>query len=177
MILRHQFSQAFKQEQTGKLDNAIAQDNEAVISLIYSDLEFLVPLLRKFPKCYWVWDYRLWLLEESTRLLPAINARKFWQQELVLVGKMLSLDSRNFLGWGYRRTVIAALDSTALQPEGSARSMIEQEFDYTTKMIKSNLSNFSAWHNRSKLIPRLLNEQGADNARRRKFLDEGETPR
>ena len=87
---------------------------------------------------------------------------------------MLSLDSRNFHGWGYRRTVVSALESNALKAEDSPTSMIETEFDYTTKMINSNLSNFSAWHNRSKLIPRLLDERGADHQARRKFLDGGE---
>lgn len=91
----------------------------------------------------------------------------------MLAGKMLSLDSRNFLGWGYRRTIITALESNELSSDDSTSSMVEQEFEYTTKMINSNLSNFSAWHNRSKIIPKLLNERQADHKIRRKFLDEG----
>ena len=87
---------------------------------------------------------------------------------------MLSFDSRNFHGWGYRRTVVSALESNALHTEDPSTSMTETEFEYTTKMINSNLSNFSAWHNRSKLIPRLLDERGADHQARRKFLDGGE---
>ena len=149
------------------------QDHDAIVNLISDDLAFLLPLLRKFPKCYWIWNYRLWLLEESTHLLPTAEARKFWQQELTLAGKMLSLDSRNFHGWGYRRTVVQALESTELSTQEPINSMAEQEFEYTTQMINSNLSNFSAWHTRSKLIPRLLNERGADNEARRRFLDEG----
>ena len=86
---------------------------------------------------------------------------------------MLSLDSRNFHGWGYRRTVVHALESPELQTDGSASTLTEQEFYYTTKMINTNLSNFSAWHTRSKLIPRLLTEKQADKVARRKFLDEG----
>ncbi len=144
-----------------------------VKGLITDDLTFLLPLLRKFPKCYWIWNYRLWLLEQSSRLLPSTEAHELWGQELMLVGKMLSLDSRNFMGWGYRRTVIAALESPNLSPKEPAPSMTEQEFEYTTKMIKSNLSNFSAWHNRSKLIPRLLAERQASHEARRQFLDEG----
>ena len=93
---------------------------------------------------------------------------------------MLSLDSRNFHGWGYRRTVIAALEnndhthgtSHATSAVGR-RSLVEEEFKYTTKMIETDLSNFSAWHNRSKLIPRLLDELGADVKTRRIFLDDG----
>ena len=157
----------------GSSERSKEQDHDAIVNLISDDLAFLLPLLRKFPKCYWIWNYRLWLLEESTRLLPTAEAHKFWRQELALAGKMLSLDSRNFHGWGYRRTVVQALESTELSSQEPINSMAEQEFGYTTQMINSNLSNFSAWHTRSKLIPRLLNERGADNEARRRFLDEG----
>ena len=170
LVLRHHF-----EHDNPRDSNAGAHpDHEAVINLISDELAFLMPLLRKFPKCYWIWNYRLWLLEDSTRLLPVPEARRLWQQELALAGKMLSLDSRNFHGWGYRRTVVLFLESIALQAEGSTSGMTEKEFEYTTKMINSNLSNFSAWHNRSKLIPRLLNERGADHQTRCKFLNDGE---
>lgn len=168
LILRHQF------EQVTSPSPHDARSPDALVNLISDDLAFLIPLLRKFPKCYWIWNYRLWLLQESTRLLPTPETRRFWQQELALAGKMLSLDSRNFHGWGYRRTVVSALESIALESKGSTTSMVASEFEYTTKMINSNLSNFSAWHNRSKLIPRLLNEREADHQARCKFLDEGE---
>ncbi len=81
------------------------------------------------------------------------------------MGKMLALDSRNFHGWGYRRTVVEAIERLG------DISMAEKEFEYTTKMIKTNLSNFSAWHYRSQLIPRLLNERNARREARAKFLD------
>ena len=57
-------------------------------------------------------------------------------------------------------------------PKGSSSSLTESEFQYTTRMIQTNLSNFSAWHHRSRLIPRLLDERGADSSERRKILEE-----
>ena len=140
---------------------------------ITDDLAFLLPLLRKFPKCYWIWNYRLWLLAEATRLLPSPIVYQLWQKELGLVGKMLTLDSRNFHGWGYRRQVVSALEQLSMAMGSTTTSMTEDEFAYTTKMIESNLSNFSAWHRRSKLIPSLLSERNANHAERRKFLDGG----
>lgn len=145
------------------------QAADQIAAMIKNELQFLFPLLRKFPKCYWIWNHRRWILEEARRLLPAPVARQFWQEELALVGKMLSMDSRNFHGWGYRREVIAVLES--FPPE--KKSMVQEEFDYTTKMIKTNLSNFSAWHNRTKLIQRLLNEKSASDEERKKMLDDG----
>ena len=142
-------------------------------NIISDELSFLLPLMRKYPKCYWIWNYRLWLLEQSTHCLPVVTGRQLWQRELALASKMLSLDSRNFHGWGYRRTVVNALESPELQTDGSENTLTEQEFNYTTKMINTNLSNFSAWHTRSKLIPKLLTERQADRVARRKFLDEG----
>lgn len=95
------------------------------------------------------------------------------------MSKMLARDERNFHGWGYRRIVVAQLESLPLPTELSdgdsetgKTSMVEEEFSYTTKMIRTKLSNFSAWHNRSKLIPRLLDERGADSAARRKMLSD-----
>ena len=105
--------------------------------------------------------------------LPRPEARKLWQQELALVGKMLSLDSRNFHGWGYRREVVAALESLADDGEDE-HTMTSTELDYTTKMIGTNLSNFSAWHNRSQLILKLLHARSASDTERKKTLDDGE---
>ncbi|KAL8880275.1 MAG: hypothetical protein Q9198_002287, partial [Flavoplaca austrocitrina] len=103
---------------------------------ITEDLGFLLPLLRKFPKCYWIWNYRLWLLAEATRLLPSSVVYQLWQKELSLVGKMLTLDSRNFHGWGYRRQVVSALEELAVAMGSMSTSMTEDEFAYTTKMIE-----------------------------------------
>ena len=169
LILRHQFGIANSRD----LHDQELPNYDTLANLISADLAFLIPLLRKFPKCYWIWSYRLWLLQEATRLLPAPEARTFWQQELALTGKMLNLDSRNFHGWGYRRTVIRALESDAFQSNGSSTNMTKPEFEYTTKMISSNLSNFSAWHSRSKLINKLLDETQADHETRLRFLDDG----
>ena len=146
-------------------ENRISQ----VLDIIQLDLQFLFPLLVKFPKCYWIWNHRLWLLEQATARLPAQQARKLWEEELGLVGKMLGRDSRNFHGWGYRRTVVRHLESSALR----GRSMARSEFDYTKKMIGANLSNFSAWHNRTKLILRILDEENASDEERRNMLDQG----
>ena len=149
------------------------ENNDYIETLLSDDLSFLLPLLRQYPKCYWIWNYRSWLLGESTRLLTTSASRKLWHQELGLDSKMLSLDSRNFHGWGYRRSIVKALESQELQSETKSETMTESEFQYTTKMIESNLSNFSAWHHRSKLIPRLLDERQADNEARLKMLDSG----
>ncbi|KAF8856427.1 geranylgeranyl transferas-like protein type II alpha subunit [Acephala macrosclerotiorum] len=144
--------------------------NGTTLEIIKADLDFLFPLMLKYPKCYWLWNYRVWLLEEGNKRLEADVARELWMRELGLVGKMLVKDSRNFHGWGYRRKVVSELESLKL----NGKSMVESEFEYTTKMIHGDkgLSNFSAWHRRSKLIPRLLDERNADAATRRKFLDD-----
>lgn len=167
LIIQRLLSEPATQEESGNLPHKMTA------SRITDDLAFLLPLLRKFPKCYWIWNYRLWLLGEATSRLPTHEAPAFWQQELMLASKMLSLDSRNFQGWGYRRTVVAALESMTASSDDAPSSIIQNEFDYTTKMINANLSNFSAWHNRSKLIPKLLNERQAEHKTRCKFLEEG----
>ncbi|KAF7527720.1 hypothetical protein PCG10_002188 [Penicillium crustosum] len=161
-VLQYQFSQA------GDSDDETAA--HSISELIINDLHFLIPLLRSFPKCYWIWNYRLWLLDGARRLLPLPEARQIWQQELALVGKMLTLDSRNFHGWGYRRFVVETLKELGTAEE--ATSMTQKEFEYAKKMIGANLSNFSAWHYRTKLIQSLLDEQSASDDDRKRMLDD-----
>lgn len=85
---------------------------------------------------------------------------------------MLSLDSRNFHGWGYRRFVVETLET--LPSEGTTRkTMAPEEFEYAKKMIGTNLSNFSAWHYRTKLIQRLLDENSANDEERKRMLNDG----
>ncbi|KAK7398110.1 Rab geranylgeranyltransferase [Neonectria punicea] len=154
-----------------ELESAPAADDasrqEQDINTIRTELAFTIPLLMEFPKCYWIWNYRLWTLQQATERFDVAVARHIWEEELGLVSKMLTRDRRNFHAWGYRRHVVTQLESPVLD----GRSMVEPEFEYTTKMIHVDLSNFSAWHNRSQLIPRLLDERKADDAFRKAFLD------
>ncbi|KUI73637.1 Geranylgeranyl transferase type-2 subunit alpha [Cytospora mali] len=147
-------------------EKAKAQKND--LDVLKSELGFTVPLLMEFPKCYWIWKYRSWLLQQAIERLDPAIARRIWEEELGLDTKMLTKDRRNFHAWGYRRNVVKHLESVAL----NGKSMVEAEFEFTTKMIRVDLSNFSAWHNRSKLIPRLLDERGADEIARKKFFDQ-----
>lgn len=142
---------------------------EGDLDVLKTELGFTIPLLMKFPKCYWIWNYRLWTLNQAIERLPRPMATKVWEEELGLVGKMLNKDQRNFHAWGYRRYVVERLESKQL----ANKSLVEPEFEYTTRMINQNLSNFSAWHHRSQLIPRVLQERQADDDSRRKFLEAG----
>lgn len=144
---------------------------------ITNELDFLIPLLARYPKCYWIWNHRIWILQHATDVLAATAALRLWEEELRLVGKMLNRDSRNFHAWDYRRMVVQEVGlrkaATEIQRdgEGKTESLAEVEYAYSTKMIMANLSNFSAWHYRSKLLPRLLDERQASSADRRKILD------
>lgn len=145
---------------------AATTDPEKVLR---SEFQFTFPLIRANPKSYWIWNYRLWLLQQAIRLLPVPVARRIWEEELGLVGMMLNKDQRNFHAWGYRRHLVSNLESPAL----AGTSMVEAEFAYTQQKITSGLSNFSAWHYRGRLIPQLLAERGAGDADRQSFLDQG----
>ena len=158
-----------KSDDTADDETAAAAAETQDLSTIKSELAFTIPLLLESPKCYWIWSYRLWILQQAIARLRVPLARQVWQEELKLASKMLGKDRRNFHAWGYRRHVVGQLESAAL----GGSSMVEAEFAYTYDMIKTDLSNFSAWHSRSKLIPRLLDERGADDAARRTFLDKG----
>lgn len=123
--------------------------------LLVGDLVFLGRLLKRFPKTYWLWNHRIWCLEQD----PSAD----WGQELALVNYMLEKDARNFQCWHYRRYVVK------MQERASGEPATASEFKYTTAKINANFSNYSAWHNRSKLVPLYTAE--FDNTQRRKFLD------
>ncbi|KND93006.1 Geranylgeranyl transferase type-2 subunit alpha [Tolypocladium ophioglossoides CBS 100239] len=144
------------------------EGHESDVEVLKAELAFTIPLLMGFPKCYWIWDSRQWILSQAILRLTVPAARDIWETELGLTSMMLNKDQRNFHAWGYRRIVVAKLES----PELRGKSMAEDEFAYTTKMIRRDLSNFSAWHNRSQIIPRLLQERGADPKMRAAFLVE-----
>ncbi|RDA86625.1 hypothetical protein CP532_1055 [Ophiocordyceps camponoti-leonardi (nom. inval.)] len=144
---------------------SVAHDNTE--RTLHSELDFSQTLFKDHPKCYWIWKYRLWILNQTITNLPIAVARAIWDKELLLISKLLFRDSRNFHAWAFRRHVVARLESTDLQ--GS--SMIEPEFDFTTRMIRRDLSNFSAWHHRTQLIPRLLLERNLGDEGRREFLE------
>ncbi|KAG5940457.1 hypothetical protein E4U59_002442 [Claviceps monticola] len=150
--------------QTTATGNSTRGDEE----IIRSELKFTIPLLMEFPKCYWLWKYRSWILMQAVERLSAVVSRTVWEEELGLVGMMLHRDRRNFHAWDYRRHVVAQLEASKL----GGTSMTEAEFAFTTDMIKWDLSNFSAWHTRSQLIPRLLDERDADAGARKAFLEQ-----
>ncbi|KAI0466063.1 hypothetical protein F4859DRAFT_336158 [Xylaria cf. heliscus] len=157
-------------EEAGEAGEADGADGPSIVKadtgVLQSELAFTIPLLLEFPKCYWIWKYRKWTLEQAILRLPRPLASTVWEAELALASKMLVKDRRNFHAWGYRRYLVSRLESTSLL----GRSLVEDEFAYTN-IIKENLSNFSAWHNRSRLMLRLLDERRADDKARAAFLD------
>lgn len=139
----------FKQ---GLLDTKITLEN---------DLKLVMSQLKLYPKCYWIWNHRIWCLFK----LQEINQAN-WEFELMIVSKLLELDSRNFHGWHYRRFIVENIETNSKKLSGNSnesdKGLLElfeiniKEFKYTTTKINKNISNFSAWHNRSKLIPKIF---------------------
>ena len=87
-------------------------------------------------------NFRCWCLE---KMMSPDLAR-----EIALTEKFLTLDSRNFHCWDYRRAIVE-----------KARQQPREELQFSRKMINSNFSNYSAWHMRSKLLP--LAHPGTDS--------------
>lgn len=122
-----------------------------------NELLYVMLLLKRYPKCYWIWTHRRWCLFELLAL-----GRVSWEFEFKAVLKLLEMDSRNFHGWQYRRFVVEQIETEKVNkvpPSESSVALLRiqiDEFDYTTQKINQNISNFLAWHNRSKLIPKII---------------------
>ncbi|KAM9912988.1 hypothetical protein OXX69_002040 [Metschnikowia pulcherrima] len=126
-----------------------------------TDLLVAMEMMKRFPKCYWIWNHRRWCLET---LDETKNAD--WNRELAIVSKVLMMDSRNFHGWQYRRYVVSHLEQEARSKEPHSGTELEislREFQYTTETINKSTANFSAWHNRTKLIAKILKLLSQEN--------------
>lgn len=116
------------------------------------ELRFTMIQLKRFPKVYWIWNHRVWILKN----IP-MNQLKMWQGELVIVNALLEMDARNFHGWHYRRIVVSNIEKL------TKSSLNKSEFEYVTSKINKNISNYSAWHQRVQLITDMLsNDQIVD---------------
>ena len=63
------------------------------------------------------------------------------KRNFCLLGRLLELDSRNFLAWAYRRQMVRL-----------AGTPPEEEEAYSRALIDANFSNYSAWHARTSLL-------------------------
>ncbi|KAJ2783909.1 Rab geranylgeranyltransferase [Coemansia interrupta] len=127
-------------------------------ALLEQELAFLLEIIMKNIKSYWMWNHRIWALSQ----LPSPS----WDRELKLVAKLLAVDARNFHGWDYRRFVVSKVKETAEDPAAVDVS----EFAFTLEQINRDFANHSAWHNRSKLLPSVLQRCSGDE--RRKMMDD-----
>lgn len=121
------------------------------------ELNFTMAELKKFPKVYWIWNHRVWVLKNHID-----SSLKIWQRELIIVNKLLDMDARNFHGWHYRRRIIKVIE------DRTGKSNDHEELELTTQKINKNISNFSAWHQRVQLITRMNDTDEFEN--RKEFI-------
>ncbi|KAJ2721975.1 Rab geranylgeranyltransferase [Coemansia sp. Benny D115] len=124
-------------------------------TLLKQEMDFLMDIIRKNIKSYWMWGHRVWVLTEH----PSPD----WKRELALVERLLEADARNYHGWDYRRFVASRLKESGTV---SADAVDESEFVFTTQQINKDCANHSAWHNRSKLLPGVLQRCASDEERK-----------
>ncbi|OBA17978.1 hypothetical protein METBIDRAFT_13894 [Metschnikowia bicuspidata var. bicuspidata NRRL YB-4993] len=125
------------------------------VEALNSDLCMSMEMMKRYPKCYWIWNHRRWCLETLN-----ITQSADWARELAIALKVLAMDSRNFHGWHYRRYVVSHIESEArtnsMDPNKPEIEIDLREFNYTTETINKSTSNFSAWHNRMNLIIKIF---------------------
>ncbi|CAM9597079.1 unnamed protein product [Discosporangium mesarthrocarpum] len=128
---------------------------EAVGAVYKEELRLTVDCFKRSPKSYPAWHHRKWALG---RWMVLPEGREMLNGELDLCKQFLELDGRNFHCWAYRMWVAR---ETGLRATS--------EFEFTTEKIMQNFSNYSAFHYRSKLLLRMVLEEGRD---RWELLDE-----
>lgn len=122
-------------------------DEQTKHEFLTNELAFVLKMLKRFPKSYWIWNHRIWCLK--------LDTLSNWDVELGLVEKFLQVDARNFHVWAYRRLIIQLM-----KIDENVKVVNEEidldEFKFTTKLINRDISNYSAWHNRTKLVEMLF---------------------
>lgn len=123
------------------------------------ELKFTMSQLKAYPKVYWIWNHRVWCLNQY----PGSPTR-IWLFELAIVDELLKMDARNFHGWHYRRFVVDKLENL------TGENMNLPEFGHTKVRINENISNFSAWHRRAQLIPDMFKQDQIKD--KKKFVNQ-----
>ncbi|KAH9946233.1 rab-protein geranylgeranyltransferase [Epithele typhae] len=121
-----------------------------VNDILSDDLSLTTAFLKQHPKVYWIWNHRQWCLrmvpDGPTDEKPYEWRQSYWTKELFVAEKMLEADSRNFMAWNYRRTILESMP--VKKPETA-------DLAFTKRKIEANFSNFSAWHQRTKVLTSL----------------------
>lgn len=106
--------------------------------ILNNELLIVSKTLHRNPKSYASFHHRFWCIEQDKNKNIDLN------KELDLCSNFLSLDSRNFHCWDYRRFIVK-----------KAKIKLKDELKYSKELIQLNFSNYSAWHYRSTLIPQI----------------------
>ncbi|CDR97429.1 protein prenyltransferase alpha subunit repeat domain containing protein, putative [Babesia bigemina] len=124
---------------------------ERLRALLADELSFSESVLKTSPKCYAVWQQRLWVLTLMFNM-RCEDVGDILRKELSLCMMLFRLDGRNFHGWGhlnYVRHYLKLLESdSANVPPLPVDKLCYTEF---SKLIEKNFSNYSAWFHRGML--------------------------
>ncbi|XP_071450724.1 geranylgeranyl transferase type-2 subunit alpha isoform X2 [Hetaerina americana] len=112
--------------------------------MLKGELRLIEAALRSNPKSYGAWHHRMWVMESMKT--PPVS------QDLMLCGKLLSMDARNFHCWDYRRWLSINLAS------GNKNKV---ELDFSFDKLAENFSNYSAWHYRTIFLPAVHPDESA----------------
>ncbi|PMB66334.1 Geranylgeranyl transferase type-2 subunit alpha [Beauveria bassiana] len=151
-ILSRSKDQPASNAQDGRSDEEKQDSDE---SSLHSELSFAMPLLIKSPKCYWIWNYRWWILSQTIRRLSVQAACTIWEVELGLTSKMLDRDQRNFHAWGYRRA--------ELQRRGGEPAFLGQELDTVREGLNLGPEDQSLWYYHQFLMLEIIQDGDRDN--------------
>lgn len=126
-----------------------SEGRDKALGAVYEEeLALSVDCIKRNPKSYPAWHHHKWALEKG---LDFLGGSAILKEDLALCGSFLELDGRNFHCWAHRMWVAEKMGLSA-----------SDNLDFTTTKIMQNFSNYSAFHVRSKMLPRIVQEDGCD---------------
>lgn len=127
--------------------------------LIKNEMEMLVGLAMRDPKCYQIWHHRKWMFQkiwevEQALMIQGAVSKKCIAMDIKICDKFLAKDERNFHAWNYRSFLIKYLIDRF---PAEALATVEQELKFLHSKLEANFSNYSAIHFKTKYL--VLREQ------------------
>lgn len=123
-------------------------------NIIKFEMEMLVGLAMKDPKCYQIWHHRKWMFAkiweiESALGIQGVVSKKCVAMDLKICDKFLAKDERNFHAWNYRCFLI---NYQLERFPGEAVQILTNELKFLQTKLEANFSNYSALHFKTKYL-------------------------
>ncbi|KAH8708199.1 Geranylgeranyl transferase type-2 subunit alpha [Beauveria bassiana] len=123
-------------------------------SSLQSELSFTVPLLIKSPKCYWIWNYRWWILHKQFADCPFKRPVRY--------GRMIGRNLSNFSAWHHRSQLFLKVIAEQNCNDEARAAFLRQELDTVREGLNLGPEDQSLWYYHQFLTSQIVKDGDRD---------------